>query len=180
MKKVYKDTTEELPTNAPIPLGTPIQVNCFVESDQAGDRLTRRSQSGILLFCNSAPIYWYSQKQNMFEASTYGAELVALSLEAELVASLCYKLRMFGIPVDGTSNILCDNESVYRNVSFADSILKKKHNSICYHFVREKVATGTIIIQKVDGGENLSDILTKAVLPNTRKYLRGRIMFQEG
>ena len=52
MNKVYKYATEELPTNVPIPLGTPIQVNCFVDSDHAGDRLTRRSQSGILLFCN--------------------------------------------------------------------------------------------------------------------------------
>ena len=49
-KKVYKDATEELPTNAPIPLGTPIQVNCFVDSDHYGDQLTRRSQSGMLLF----------------------------------------------------------------------------------------------------------------------------------
>ena len=47
MKKVDKDATEESPINAPIPLGTPIQVNCFVYYDHAGDRLTRRSQSGI-------------------------------------------------------------------------------------------------------------------------------------
>ena len=113
MKKVYKDVNEELPTNAPIPLGTPIQVNCFVDSDHAGDRITRRSQSGILLFCKSAPIYWYSKKQNAVETSTYGAD--ALRLAAELVVSLCYKLQMFGIPVDGPSNIFCDNESVYRN-----------------------------------------------------------------
>ena len=85
---------------------------------------------------------------------------------------------MFDIPVDGPSNIFYDNESVYWNVSFVDSTLKKKHPSICYHSVREKVATGTIIIQKFDGGENISDILTKSVLPNTRKNLRGRIMFQ--
>ena len=107
-------------------MGPPIQVNCFVDSDHAGDRLTRCSQSGILLFCNLAPIYWYAKKQNMVEAYTDGAELVLLPLAEELVVSLCYKHRMFGIRVDGPSNIFCDNESVYRNVSFADSILKKK------------------------------------------------------
>ena len=96
------------------------------------------------------------------------------------MASLRYKLRIFGIPVNGPSNIFCENESVYRNVSFEDSIFKKKHHSICYHLVREKVASGTIIIHKVDGRDNLSDILTKDVLPNMRKYLCGRIMFQEG
>ena len=122
----------------------------------------------------------YSKKQNTVEASAYGAELVALRLAAKLVVSLRYKLRMFGIPVDGPSNIICDNESVYQKKSFSYSILKKKRHSICYHSVREKVAPGTIIIHKVDEGENLSDILTKSVLTNTRKYLRGQIMFQEG
>ena len=73
MKKIYKYVTEELHTNVPIPLGTPIQVNRFVDSDHAGNRLTRSSQSGILLFCNSIPIYWFSKKQNTVEASTYGA-----------------------------------------------------------------------------------------------------------
>ena len=114
MKKIYKYVTEELPTNVPIPLGTPIQVNCFVDSDHNGYQITHRSQSGILFFCNSAPIYWYPKKQNTFEVSTYGAGLVASRLAAELVASLCYKRQMFGIPVDGPSNILCDNKSVYR------------------------------------------------------------------
>ena len=101
MNKVYKDATEELSTNAPIPLGTPIQDNCFVDSDHSGDRRTCSSQSVILLFCNSEPIYWYSKKQNTVEASTYGAKLVAIRLTTELAALLQYKLGMFSIPVDG-------------------------------------------------------------------------------
>ena len=96
---------------------------------------------------------------------------------SELVVSLRYKFRMFGIPVNGPSNIFCENESVYRKFSFADSILKKKHHSICYHLFIEKVAAVTIIINKVDGGGNLSDILTEYVLTNKCKYLRGQIMF---
>ena len=92
MKKVYKNTTEELPTNAPTPLGTPIQVNSFLDSDHYGYQLPRRSHSGILLFYNSAPIYWYPKKQNTFEVSTYGAGLVASRLAAELVVLLRYNL----------------------------------------------------------------------------------------
>ena len=87
---------------------------------------------------------------------------------------------MFGIPVYVTSDIFCDNEPVYRNVSFEYSILKNKHHSIYYHPVRKQLAGGTIITHKVNGGENISDILTKAVLPNTQKYLCGWIMFKEG
>ena len=125
MKEIYVDATEELPTNAPPPRGNHVQVNCFVDSDHAGDKLTRRSQTGILLYCNSAPITWYSKRQTTVESSTFGAEFVALRIAAEMIISLRYKLRMLGIPVPEHANVFCDNESVYKNTSFAESTLKK-------------------------------------------------------
>ena len=68
------------------------------------------------------------EKQSTVESSTFGAEFFALHIATELIISLRYKLRMFGIPIDGPSSVFCDNESVYKNDAFSDSILKKKHN----------------------------------------------------
>ena len=45
MKKIYIDAKEEFPTNAPKPRGKSVQLNCFVDSDHACDRMTRRSQT---------------------------------------------------------------------------------------------------------------------------------------
>lgn len=177
MKEFYPDAKEELPPNAPEPRGNPVQVNCFVDSDHAGDRITRRSQTGILLYCNSAPIVWYSKRQSTVESSTFGSEFVALRVATELIISLRYKLRMFGIPVEGPANVFCDNEAVYKNVSHSESTLKKKHNSICYHRVRECVAAGILVVHKVDSEYNLADILTKALPAPKRLALRERICF---
>jgi hypothetical protein len=179
MKDIYPDAEEDLPPNAPEPRGNSIQVNCFVDSDHAGDRVTRRSQTGIILYCNSAPIVWYSKRQNTVESSTFGSEFVALRIASELIISLRYKLRMFGIPVDGPANVFCDNESVYKNSAFAESTLKKKHNSICFHRIRECVASGILVVHKVDTHYNLSDILTKSLPANQRVELRKKIMFCE-
>ena len=33
----------------------------------------------------------------------------------EMVESLCYKLQMLGVPIDGSDNMFCDNEAVYKN-----------------------------------------------------------------
>ena len=77
----------------------------------------------------------------------------------------------------GEANMFCDNEAVYKNSSFAESTLRKKHNSICYHRVRENVAAGVITIIKVDSGSNLSDILTKSLPALLRKHLRSLIMY---
>jgi hypothetical protein len=179
MKDIYPDAQEDLPPNAPEPRGNAVQVNCFVDSDHAGDRTTRRSQTGIILYCNSAPIVWYSKRQSTVESSTFGSEFVALRVASELIISLRYKLRMFGIPITGPANVFCDNESVYRNAAFAESTLKKKHNSICFHRVRECVASGVMIVHKVDTHFNLSDILTKSLPANQRIELRKKIMFTE-
>ena len=179
MKKMYPDAVEDIPTNAPEPRGNPIQINCFVDSDHAGDRKTRRSQTGILLYCNSAPIIWYSKRQNTVESSTFGSEFVALRIATELIISLRYKLRMIGIEIMGPTNVFCDNEAVYKNTAFAESTLKKKHNSICYHKVRESVAAGILVVYKVDTDYNLSDILTKSLPAPKRVKLRERIMFCE-
>jgi hypothetical protein len=81
----------------------------------------------------------------------------------ELIEALWYKLRMFGIPIAGPANVYCDNDSVVNNTRRPESTLKKKHNAIAYHRVREAVATGAIWIAWEDGKTNLADILTKNV-----------------
>jgi hypothetical protein len=176
MRQFYPDAEEHIPTNAPPPRGNPVQLNVFVDADHAGNVITRRSHTGIIIFANMAPIIWFSKRQNTVETSTFSSEFIALKIAAELIISLRYKLRMFGIPLDGAANVFCDNESVYKNASTAESTLKKKHNSVAYHKVRECVASGILTIYKEESGSNLADILTKSLQPDKRVYLKERIM----
>ena len=71
---------------------------------------------------------------------------------------------MFGVPIDGSTDIFCDNEAVYKNSSTPESRLRKKHHSISYNMIREAVASGACRMAKEDTDTNLSDIFTK-VLP---------------
>eukprot|EP00978_Attheya_sp_CCMP212_P010154 scaffold24349_cov63-Attheya_sp.AAC.1 len=52
-----------------------------------------------------------NEKQNTVESSTFGSEFVAMKTAAEQNMALRYKLRMFGIPIDGPANVFCDNEA---------------------------------------------------------------------
>jgi hypothetical protein len=126
----YRDAEEAIPDNMPAPRGKSVTTHCFVDANHAGDKSTRRSQSGILLFANKAPIIWYSKRQNSVEASTFGSEFTAMKNAIELIESLRYKLRMFGIPVEGSTNVFCDNEAVCKNTTKPESVLSKKHHSI--------------------------------------------------
>lgn len=59
--------------------------------------------------------------------------------------ALRYKLKMFGVKIDGPAGIRCNNEAVTINMRYPTSQLNKKHNSICYHLVREAVAVGIVV-----------------------------------
>ena len=75
---------------------------------------------------------------------------------------------MFGIPLEGPTNVFCDNEAVFKNTSTPESTLKKKHVSISYHRAREAVASGMIRVAKEGTFTNLSDLFTKP-LPQPRR-----------
>jgi hypothetical protein len=84
---------------------------------------------------------------------------------------------MFGIPLDGPANVFCDNNSVVINSTILTSTLKKKHNSIAYHRVREAVAANTLQIAKVQSNENLADLLTKCLPSQLLRILIQKILW---
>jgi hypothetical protein len=112
-----------------------------VDLDQAGDLVTHRSCTGVIILINRTSIVWYTKKQGSIETSSFGSELSAMKTGIELVVGLCYKLQMMGIPLDGSTCVLADNMSVVNNTSCPESQLKKKSNSIAYHFCHEEVAS---------------------------------------
>jgi hypothetical protein len=157
----YPEAKEEIPPDAPAMRGKPIQITCFVDADHAGDALTRRSRTGVFIYCNRAPILWYSKKQNSIETSIFGSEFTALKTAVELIKGLRYKLRMMGIPLDGHAHVRVDNMSVVNNTTAPESTLKKKSNAIAYHFVQESVAAGIIKVGYETSKTNIADMLTK-------------------
>jgi len=176
-EEFYPGAREVTPPNAPELQGNTMKMSCFVDADHAGCRVTRRSHTGILLFLNRAPIMWYSKQQNTVETSTFGSEFIALKTAIEMIEGLRYKLRMMGIEVDGSTDVFCDNESVVKNSTRPESALKKKHNAISYHRVREAQAAGIVRIAHEDGDTNLADLLTKCLAAPRLKELISHVLW---
>ena len=173
----YPEAVEPLPHNMPAPRGRAVSTTCFVDADHAGCRVTRRSHTGIILFVNRTPIMWYSKRQNTVETSTFGSEFVAMKTAIEQIEGLHYKLRMMGVPLEGPTNMFCDNKSVFKNATVPESTLKKKHCAIAYHRTREAIAAGIVRIAWESGDTNLADLLTK-LMPRPRLHeLAKRILW---
>ena len=184
-KQLYRDANEELPGRMPVPRGFSVTTEAWVDASHAANRKTRKSHSGYLIFVNSAPILWYSKRQNTVESSTFGSEFIALKACIEAITHLRYKLRMFGIPMvidhetgkAKATEVMCDNESVVRNSTMVESTLNKKHNSIAYHYTRWNVAAGVVQLSWVNGEINLADLFTKRLGQDRREFLLGEFTY---
>ena len=156
----------------PKPRGKSVSTHCFVDDKHAGAKTTRISMTGILIFCNRDPIICHSKRQNGVETSTFGSEFTAMNNSVDLIAALQYKLRMFGVPIDGSTEIFCDNEAVYKSASTPESQLRKKHHSMSYYMSREAVDSVTCRMAKEDSETNLSELFNKVrLLPSRESFL---------
>ena len=73
----------------------------------------------------------------------------------------CFLLRAMGVEPDGPALILGGNNSVVLNYTMPSSVLKKKHNAVAYHQVREAIAAGIVNFTHIPSDMNYADILTK-------------------
>ena len=167
----FGELEEILPENMPQMRGQGFVMTAYVDADHAADTVTRRSRTGFIVYLNSAPIFWHSKKQSTIETSSFGSEFMAMKHCTEYVRGLRYKLRMMGIPCELPTLIHGDNQSVLANTSVPDSVLKKKSNSIAYHFVREGCARDEWRTGYINTHSNPADLLTKP-LPSGEKRVR--------
>jgi hypothetical protein len=85
---------------------------------------------------------------------------VASRIATELILEVRFMLRSLGVDLDGPTLMLGDKMSVVLNTLVPSSALKKKHNAIAYHHVREAIAAKVMRFAYVKSEENVSDILT--------------------
>ena len=121
-----------------------------------------------MIFLNGAPIYWNSKKQTSCETSTFGSEFCAMKQATAYVKGFRYKLIMMGIPMEDPTFIFVNNQSVLANTTMPESMLKKKTQSIAYHFVREGCDRDEWQTAYISTHENVSDMLTMP-LPSREK-----------
>ena len=172
----YPDAQETLPYNMPKPLGKAVKVTVFCDASHADCLVTRRSTTGILLFVNGTPIRWYSKRQHTVESSTYGSEFVALRIATEMLLALRTSLRMLGVPLNGPADVFCDNNSVVQNSTIPASVLKKKHNAVSFHKVRETIAAGAMRVSHEPTESNLADLLSKLMSGPRHRLLSSHIL----
>ena len=89
------------------------------------------------MFCNMSLINWISKKHPTVENTVFRSEFVLTKHIVETLYGLWYKLSVMGVTIEGPRYIYGNNMSVIYNTLRPDSVLRKKSNNMCYHFVME-------------------------------------------
>ena len=164
-----------------------------VDGSWGDDPDDRRSCSGYNFWAWGSPISWASKRQQSVALSSCEAEYMAASDAAREAVWLKRLYEMDLGYKDLTVETRGDlSEKEYQGgkplTIFEDNLgciylsrnpvnhKSNKHVEIRYHFVREKVADGTLKLVKIDTKENTADIHTKATTTATFVYLRDKML----
>ena len=159
--RIYGGVVEEIPKDAPEPLGKSVTTTTFLDANLLHDLITGRSVTAVLHFFNLTPGDWYSKRQATVENATYGSEFAAAKTATEQIIDIRQTLRYLGVPIKSKAYMFGDNKSAVTNSTAPHSLLSKRHNILSYHRVREAIAAKILLFHWCDSSQNKSDILSK-------------------
>ncbi|CAL8155981.1 unnamed protein product [Prunus armeniaca] len=136
-----------------------LHLHAYSDADWAGDPNDHRSISRFIVYFGSSPISWASKKQHSVSRSSTKAEYRALAIAATELAWIRQLFCDLHVPLHVPPLIHCDNISAIA----LSSNPGMKHLHIDYHFVRERVIRGDLLVQHVSSADQFADILTKGL-----------------
>ena len=123
----------------PTPHGKSIHSSTFFDTNLMHDIITGHSATGILHLLNHPPRAWFSSSQGQVGMATYGSEFMAAHQAIEQIIDLHYLLCMLGVPLDGPTWLLGDNQTVINSATIPHSSLSKHWNALSYHCCHKAV-----------------------------------------
>ena len=131
------------------------------DSDYVGDKDTRVSVFGYILYFCGAPIAWKSKSGKSVTLCSTEAEYFATSEVAKENLFTLQVLESMGIEIELPITIRCDNVGAIYLANNHYTSQRTKHIDIRTHFVREYIEDGIIKIIFIRSEDNDADIFTK-------------------
>ena len=156
-----------------------IALHGFCDADWAGCHDDRRSTSGFAIYMGNNMLSWGAKKQATVSRFIAEAEYRAL---ASTIAELMWFMNLlqsigYCLP---PPKLYCDNISAVTMAKNPVFHHRTKHIEIDVHFVRERVASGDLLLEHVAGPDQTADIFTKPLcsakfVPNRDKLFIGSL-----
>lgn len=157
-----------------------LKLDCYCDADFAGlwgaekpeDPKCSRSRSGYVIMLGGQPIYWSSKLQTETALSTLESEYICLSQATRTLIALRETLKAItttmGLeipPEEHQSTIYEDNAATVLVANSNPPRLSPRSKTLAvkYHWFKDWIYNGTIIVKHVSTDDQLADIFTKAL-----------------
>ncbi|KAG8483801.1 hypothetical protein CXB51_022649 [Gossypium anomalum] len=138
----------------------------YVDVDFAGDLDRRRSLTSYVFTIGGCAISWKATLQTTVALSTTEAEYMAIT---EACKETIWLKGLFSELNEDfqISTVFCDSQIAIFLTKDQMFHERTKHIDVWYHFVRDIIARGDIVVSKISTHENPADMMTKS-LPITK------------
>ncbi|GJR92291.1 zinc finger, CCHC-type containing protein [Tanacetum coccineum] len=143
-----------------------LKVSCYVDASFQTDKEDTKSQTGYVFVLNGGAVVWKSAKQSTTAMSSTEAEYIAAaeaSMEAVWMRKFIDGLRGVMPSNKRPMEMLCDNELALAIASNPEILKGARHFQRKYHYIREVIQEGEIILKKVHTDDNVADPFIKPV-----------------
>ena len=141
--------------------GTSTYITAFADSYWAGDRATRCSTRGWILYLGMGCIKWESQLFTLPAQSVAEPEYLAMLEPYKSILSIRWMFKDMNIPqiiTKYSSTLFGDNISSQTIAQNPVCSKRTKYIALKYHLVRKLHACGVIYLERADTHSNVADI----------------------
>jgi hypothetical protein len=131
------------------------------DSEYAGDKDTRISVYGYVVYYCGAPISWKSKSGKSVTLSSTEAEYYASSEAAKELVFVHNLIKSMGIKLQLPTILHVDNTGAIYLANNYSTGPRTKHIDIRTHFIRELIVNGDLKVVFVKSEDNDADIFTK-------------------
>lgn len=153
----------------------------FSDANWAEDKTTRKSNSGYICKINGGTVSWSCRKQDIIALSSTEAEYVALSETCKETIWLKRLVNFFDANLTFPIKIDTDSQSCMKMISNEKLSYRTKHIDTKFHFSKDLVSRGKIMLEYVATDVNIADLFTKPLASTKISHLRtlaGLVMLQ--
>ena len=144
---------------------------CYIDNDQVGDNLNKRSIIGYIFNLGLVTISWSCKKLRTLSLSSYEAKYSAYKDEANEVVQISQVLKDIVLVQKYPIELICDNHSAIKIVHDSLYHSKTKYNDLDTYCIQYFVANGVKFLEFCLIEKKVVDSFTKSTTKEKFMYL---------